>query len=457
MRVLVNALSLGASAVAAILMLISLAILLVRYIAEIHSPNIPFPMLCDSLRRRTRLAPNDISTSTLGRIGRRRIQQSTWALHTQGDLLIWIIALTVMSRLLIFVAAMVGSLLSGSIGSFFHDFSGHWIRWDAAGYLSIAKEGYTAAHPEHIVLLPFYPLLVRIFSLPLLGNTALAGVIISNLCLVGACWALYYLCYEQFGQLIAKQSVVLLLLSPLSFFFSVPYAESLFLFLTLLSILLARHERFGAAVVVGMLSAFTRLAGILVIIPIYLEMLKYERKLQLWPERKMRCIFRFFGSTLLTLCISLGFIVYLGINWRIFGNPFAFVQMQAETLNQGFGSLTNTLQYSVESALTTDSTAWLLGVWLPQSTGICAIVLLMTLLCTKINPGDGLYAWAYLSFTLAPTWLLTGPRMIFCMYPTYLLLPRATYHNRLYSCMRIVFTILLVLYSYMYVVVGNVL
>ncbi len=457
MDVIVNALSLGASAIAAILMLISLIILLTRYVAEIHSPNIPFPVLCDSLRRKTRFTPNTASTSTLGRIGRRRIQRSTWALHTQGDLLIWIIALALMSRLLIFVSAMVGSLLGGSIGSFFHDFSGHWIRWDAAGYLSIAREGYTPAHPENIVLMPLYPLLVRIFSLPLLGNTALSGVLLSNLFLVGSCWALYYLCYEQFGQLIAKQAVVLLLLSPMSFFFSVPYAESLFLFLTLLSILLARHERFGAAVIVGMLSAFTRLAGVLVIIPVYLEMLKYERKLQLWSEHRLRCIFRFLGTTLLAASIALGLAAYLFINWQVFNDPFAFIRVQQEMLSQDFGSLTNTLQYSIESALTTNSTTWLLGVWLPQSTGICAIVLLLTLLCTKINPGDGLYSWAYLIITLSPTWLLTGPRMIFCMYPTYLLLPRATYHNRLYNCMRIVFTILLILYSYMYVVVGNVL
>ncbi len=457
MGVFVDALSLGASGIAAILMMIALIVLLVRYFAEIFAPNIPFSLLCDSLRRKRPFIPNVTSTSTLGRSERRRVQNNTWALHTQGDLLIWIVALTLLSRLLIFASAMAGSLLSGSLGSFFHDFGGHWIRWDAKGYLSIAREGYSISHPENIVLLPLYPVLVKIFSFPLLGNTALAGTIISHLCLVGACWTLYTLCFEQFGQMVAKQSVILLLFSPMSVFFSVPYAESLFLFLTLLSLLLARHQHFGLAIFLGFLSALTRLAGVLVIIPIYLEMLKYHHSLHLWAEHKIRCIFHFLGCTVLVLLISLGFFAYLGINYLVLDDPFAFVRVQAQSWSQSFGSLPNTLAYSIESALTTDSLGWLLGVWLPQSTGICAIVLLLTLLSTKLNPGDGLYAWAYLAATLAPTWLLTGPRMIFCMYPTYLMLPRATYHNRLYNAMRVIFTVLMILYSFMYVVIGNVL
>lgn len=457
MGALVHALSLGAAVITALLLMISLVILVVRYFAEIFAPNVPFSLLWDSLRRKRPFIPNVTSTSTLGRSKRRRVQSNTWALHTQGDLLIWIVALTFLSRLLIFVSAMAGSLLSGSLGSFFHDFGGHWIRWDAEGYLAIARNGYSISAQENIVLLPLYPMLTRIFSFFFLGNTAIAGTLISNFCLVGACWALYTLCFEQFGQMVAKQSVILLLFSPLSIFFSVPYAESLFLFLTLLSLLLARHQHFTLAVFVGFLSALTRLAGVLIIIPIYLELLKYHHSLHLWAEHKVRCIFHFIGCTLLALLISLGFFTYLGINQIVLGDPLAFVRVQAQSWSQSFGSLPNTLAYSIESALTTDSLGWLLGVWLPQSTGICAIVLLLTLLSTKLNPGDGLYAWVYLATTLAPTWLLTGPRMIFCMYPTYLMLPRATYHNRLYNAMRVVFTVLMILYSYMYVVIGNVL
>lgn len=457
MSALIDALSLGASAITAGLMIVSLVILLVRYFAEIFSPNISFAALFSSLRRLTPLPAPSQSTSTLGRSGRRRLRQSTWALHTQMDLLIWIAALALLSRLLIFLSAMAGSLFWGSLDSFFQDFGGHWIRWDAKGYLAIAEHGYTMTEPENLVLLPLYPMLTKLLSLPLLGNTALAGTLLSNICLVGACWALYTLIYEQFGQTIAKQSVVLLLFSPLSVFFSVAYAESLFLFLTLLSILFARHVRFGAAIFVGALSAFTRLAGVLVIIPIYLEMLKYERSLRLWPEHKMRCIMRTTGSTIFVMLISLGFFAYLGINYHVAGDPLAFITVQTQHLNQSFGSLTNTLRYSVETTLNGPSLGWLLGIWLPQSTGICAIVLLLTLLSTKINPGDGLYSWAYLSMTLAPTWLLTGPRMIFCMYTTYLMLPRATYHNGLYRWMRGVFTVLMILYSFMYAVLGNVL
>ncbi len=439
-------------------MSVSLIVLLIRYFLEPAAPGTPFgPLLRRLIDGKPLSGDHPDDASTANRRLRRRLRKNEWAFHAQLQLILWTVCIVLLSRLVILASAMVGCWLNGNLLAFFSDFRGHWVRWDAIGYLSIAQNGYTADNQAYMVLMPLYPLLTRLLSLPLLGNTAIAGTILSNVSLVGAGWALYLLVQERHGQIAARRAVQLMMFCPLSVFFSVPYAESLFLFLSLLSILLARRQKFGAAVLVGALAAFTRLAGLLTIIPVFLEVLKYETSIHLWPRHKGRCIARIAVYTLLTLLISLGFFAYLLVNKLALGDPFAFIRVQAESWNQTFGSLANTLKYSLETAFTSDSPEWLLGVWAPQSAAIILAILLVLKSCAKCDPGDGLYAWFYLSLTLASTWLLTGPRMVLCMYPLYPMLTQVTRRKGLYAFTLIVFLLGMIFCSYMYAVVGNLL
>lgn len=436
----------------------ALIVLLIRFFLEPAAPGVAFAPLLRRLIDGKPLAsesPDDASTAN--RRLRRRLRKNEWAFHAQVQLILWVICIALLSRLVILASAMVGCWLNGNLLAFFSDFRGHWVRWDAIGYLSVANNGYTEANQAYMVLMPLYPLLTRILSYPLLGNAALAGTIISNISLVGAGWALYLLVQERSGQIAAKKAVQLMMFCPLSVFFSVPYAESLFLFLTLLSILLARRQKFVAAVCVGALASFTRLAGLLTMIPIFLEVLKYEASIRLWPRHKGRCVARLAVYSLLTLLVSAGFFAYLLVNKIALGDPFAFVRVQADYWNQTFGSLANTLKYSLETAFTGNSIEWTLGVWGPQSLAIILAVLLLMKTCVRCDPGDGLYAWLYLSLTLASTWLLTGPRMILCMYPLYPMLTQVTRRKGLYAFTLVAFTLMMIFCSYMYAVVGNLL
>ena len=447
-----------ASWVLAVIMGLSLLILLIRYFTEPIAPGIPFPSLMRRLLRgRPLYGMQTDDSSTANRGLKRRLRRNEWALHNQLHIIAWVVCVAILSRLLIFSAALIGSWLDGSLTAFFHDFLGHWIRWDAEGYISLARYGYTEANREYLVLMPMYPMLVRLLAPLLIGSTKLSAVLLSNAALVGAGWALYLLVHETHGNILAKRAVQLLMFSPLSIFFSVPYAESLFLFLTLLSILLARRQQFIGAVIVGMMASFTRLAGILTIIPVLQEIFKHEQRIHLWPRRKLRFICRVVLRSILTMTISLGLIAYLFVNKLSAGSWFAFVDVQEQYWSQSFGSISNTLKYSLETALTTDAPEWLMGVWLPQSIGIILTGLLLLLLCTRSDPGDGLYSWMYLSATLAPTWLLTGPRMIFGMYTTYIMLTRASRRQWAYVLILTCSIILMMLCSYMYVVVGNLL
>ena len=437
---------------------ISLLVLIIRYFLEPAAPGVPFSSLLRRLVDGRPLTSDSYDdASTANRRLRRRLRRNEWAFHNQVQLIAWVLCAAVLSRLIILASAMVGCWVNGNLPAFFSDFRGHWVRWDAIGYLSIAENGYTADNQAFMVLLPLYPMLTRLLSLLTFGNTALSGTILSNLSLIGAGWALYLLVQEKQGQIAARRAVQLMMFCPLSVFFSVPYAESLFLFLTLLSLLLARRQKFVAAVCIGMLAAFTRLAGILTIIPVLLEVFKYEQSIHLWPRHKGRCIGRIAVYTLLTLMISLGFGGYLLINWFAMGDPLAFIRIQAESWNQTLGTLANTLKYSLETAFTNDSPEWQLGVWIPQSAAILLSVLLLAKASVRTDPGDGLYAWAYMALTLAPTWLLTGPRMILCMYPLYPMLAQVTRRKGLYALTLVLFLLMMIFCSYMYAVVGNLL
>lgn len=454
----IHYLAMGVSALAVAAMGISLFVLLVRYAAEPFAPGIAFgPLIRRLLEGRPLKVESADEYSTANRQLKRRLRRNEWALHNQLQIVAWVFCAAMLSRLVIFASALVGSSLGGDLMAFFHDFQAHWVRWDSVGYISLAECWYGPETQEYIILLPIYPMLVRLLSPLMMGNAALAGTLISNIALVGAGWALFLLVQEQQGQVIARRAVQLFMFCPISVFFSVPYAESLFLFLTLLSILLARRQQFTAAVCVGALAAGTRLAGILTAIPIYLEMLKYERSIGLWPRHKGRCVMRLTGFTLMTAMVGLGTVSYLLINQQTMGHHLAFVQVQRNVWNQSFGSLANTLRYSIEMAFFNESVEWELGIWLPQCLSILMVVSLLLAVCMKMEPGDGVYTWMYLTLTLASTWLLNGPRMIASMYSLYPMLAGVTRKKGLYGAMLAVFLVGLIVCSYMYAVVGNLL
>jgi hypothetical protein len=97
-------------------------------------------------------------------------------------------------------------------------FMNNQVAWDSEYYLAIAVGGYDdpatgfAGPPGHQVtlsyaFLPFYPLLIRLFVIPLsllgLGSIAtatLAGVVVSALGALGAMFALYDLTQDSFGE-----------------------------------------------------------------------------------------------------------------------------------------------------------------------------------------------------------------------------------------------------------------
>ena len=117
--------------------------------------------------------------------------------------------------------------------------------WDGLRYVDIALSGYGTADPTTVAFFPLYPLLMRAGAM-LTGSVTLQsleiwGIVISNLCLLIAAGLLVALCRMEFGKAVASRAAWYLLIFPTSLFLSAIYAESLFLALSLGSVLAARR------------------------------------------------------------------------------------------------------------------------------------------------------------------------------------------------------------------------
>ncbi len=205
---------------------------------------------------------------------------------------------------------------------------------------------------------------MRVFRPLFLGNTALAATVLSNLFLLIACWALYELARLRFPERGAKNAVRFLLLFPTSLYLSIPYSESVFLMLTLLSVLAARRDKLWLAIFLGALASASRIQGLLSAIPVFYEALRLEASDG--RPRPGRVALR----ALQVSMIALGFGAYLLLNWQVSGNPFQFLIYQREHWSQTMGSVGQTLQYTIENAFHYESASARQGIWIPQLVSI---------------------------------------------------------------------------------------
>ena len=173
-------------------------------------------------------------------------------------------------------------------------------RWDAVRYEAIAATGYDADDAS-AAFFPGYPLTIRVIGLLTPLGPFGSAILVSNLSYLVALVVLYGLTAREYDVPTARRATVLLALFPASFFFLVPYSESLFLLLTVLTFWWFRAERraLGATAAVG--ASVVRSAGVLLVPALLIEALTVHG-----PRRR-----RAFAAALIPL---LGPVAY-GIYW----------------------------------------------------------------------------------------------------------------------------------------------
>ena len=164
-------------------------------------------------------------------------------------------------------------------------FIGRFIVWDSIWYLQVIDEGYkfSPASPalSNIAFSPLYPFLVWIVKHMGFYDSAIAGYLVSNAAFLIAAVLLWKLAVEEFGNTeIADRAVVLLVFWPGSFWFSMIYAESLFLALLLAAMLFCRRRQWLAAAAAGFAVPLTRVAGLTLLAFVLFEIIAE------WHERR---------------------------------------------------------------------------------------------------------------------------------------------------------------------------
>jgi hypothetical protein len=195
-------------------------------------------------------------------------------------------------------------------------------RWDGWHYLNIAHSGYLPSGADEAAFFPLYPLIVRTFGLAT-GNLSIAnlefwGLLVSNACVLIAAGLLYGLVRLDAGRDLASRSVWYLLIFPTSFFLSAVYPESLFLVLAIGAIYAARKERWLIAGLLGAGTALTRPFGVIVAVPLAVELLMQWRA----QGRPRWLAF----PALAAIPAALG--VYMYFLQRSYGDPLKFLHVQ---------------------------------------------------------------------------------------------------------------------------------
>lgn len=310
-------------------------------------------------------------------LGRRSLRPS----HRHPVLRLFLAVL--LARLLVFALAYAFHVLQNGYQGGLLDTLTLWLKGDAPHYLGIADNWYvTQGDPRfHIVFFPLYPIAVRLFNL-VVQNTFAAGLVASLLFTVAACILLYELALLDMDRAAAKRAVKFQLLLPAAFLLAAPMSDALFLLLSVLTMLLTRKKHYTAACLAGGLAAFTRVLGVVLLVPIVVELI--GDALRKYKEDGR--VFRFLlPRSAALLLVPMGLAIYLYINYNVTGDAFTFLTYQREHWSQQMGWFFNTAAYQTDYLLKklADDLPAALGLWLPNLVFLIGAPLLMLLVQRK--------------------------------------------------------------------------
>jgi len=230
--------------------------------------------------------------------------------RTWGAAAAWGISTAIIHRVLLMIwLPLAWSLVGGALNGGSPDFHtreaqipalstgveqqifGVWRRWDAVHYFDLATNGYRADHPGPTV---FGPLTPALFSLAnrVVPSLDAAAALVETIAFAAALTFLYRFVHVQFASVsLARWSVVLTALGPLSFFFAAPLSEAPYFALAIATCYLASRGRYLFAGLCGALAVLTRTQAFLLLLPsaVYLFQGTWQRDQQ-WFRNGIRAV-----------------------------------------------------------------------------------------------------------------------------------------------------------------------
>ena len=320
--------------------------------------------------------------------------------------------------LILQTALASGSRLITQYDTDFWDTFRIYVGLDSNSYLSIAREGYAhlsdAGEMLHLVFFPGYPVLIGLFML-VIPNQVLCGFLAAWLPFLASGPVLYDLLRLDYGHRETMRILILFCLAPASVFYAYPMSESLFVLCAAGCLYLARTRRWFAAGIVGMLAAFTRSLGGLLLVP-----LAFEWWRQFWTEnRELQPVKQGIRDACCMLLVPMGLVMYLYINFIYTGNPFIFMQYQDSNwyqhLSWFFITASTQADYAAGALLNGEQSFW--GLWAPNLAVGFSSLLLMLVSGKKMRPAYSAWFPFYFAVCYGMSWLLSGPRYMAVFFP----------------------------------------
>jgi len=194
-----------------------------------------------------------------------------------------------------------------------------WNRWDSLHYLQVAQFGYNPAGVMKAWFYPFFPWCTRVVAFVAGHNYLVSAFIVSGFASVAAAILLRRIVQFDHDVGTSQWAVWFFLIFPTAYYLHIGYAESLFLALVFGSILAAISGRWWLAGVLGALSWMTRANGIILLPTLAIEAIHQWVITKRWNWR-----------WLWIAIVPAGFAVYLFMNWKVTGDPFAFLRMRKQ-------------------------------------------------------------------------------------------------------------------------------
>ena len=286
---------------------------------------------------------------------------------------------------------------------------------DSKHYFDIARSGYSVTNGAgeilDLVFFPGYPVLTGILMMAL--PEMLSGYLAAWIPFLIAGMTLYRLFRLDYDRRKSLRILLWMCLLPGAVFYSYPMSESLFLAAAAGAVYTARTRRWFAAGVCGFLAAFTRSTGLLLLVPLGIELLEqYAGRMRKDAKQLARD-----GACL--LMIPLAFAVYLYINYAAEGDPLKFLQYQKSNWHQEAGWFFRTAGIQMDYAVRnwTENRVKFWGLWVPNLAVGFSSLLLMLLKGRKLRVSDGAWFFAYFAVCYGASWLLSGPRYMAVFWP----------------------------------------
>lgn len=201
-----------------------------------------------------------------------------------------------------------------------------WRLWDGGFFGGIAQHGYT--QPIDAVFWPLYPLFARPFVL-VFGDDQwqIALLIVSNLATLAAFVLIGALAVQEDGTAgAANRTMRILAATPLAFFLTAAYSDSLFLALATATLLCARRGTWRAAIIWAFLAALSRPLGVILIAPLLWE---YGRQ-KGWRNLRWQSLWQWLPMmALLAAAVPLAVEQFSFYCWRVYGDPLKWIHSES--------------------------------------------------------------------------------------------------------------------------------